>query len=164
MRAWLMLVWSLAGLGLVGCAGYRLQGQVVQGMGSSVRVVADKEDRSGDDGKDTTTGAFGSVVAGAQVTLVLDPSRASREVVAQGVTDPDGRFDLPVDLPGVGFLMHDLQLIVQRKGFVGVQQSIEPPGADERLYVELEAGRDGLGDTRSFLEQTLQDAEPYLER
>ena len=145
-----------------GCSPYQLRGRVVQsGFAQATRVPGDDPRYTRDYGD---SDGQGDGVANASVVVMLDPARASREVVARGRTDAQGRFAVPVDVPGPGLLMHDLQLTVQRQGFVGLVQDIELPRGSDRLLVEMPAGRDTVGDTRSLRDATLDDARPYLER
>ncbi len=143
---------GLAVIGLTACAPYQLRGRVVEGSRPGVEVVSPSDPRLARE--------FG--VADAELRLTLDPDRLSREVVGRGVSGSDGSFALGVDAPGAGVLIHEVELTAQREGFAPTAGRFELPGKNKRVLVTVKAGKGRSVDERSFLEQTMEEAEPYL--
>ena len=152
---------ACAALSLGGCGGYVLKGRVIHGDFNGLQIVTDDDPRITAAYGDNA--GLGDGLPSARVEVTLDADRVSRRRVGVGGTDAAGRFAIPIDLAGVGFMMHDVQIQVRRDGFEGLTSAVDLPGGGKRVLVELKPGRDAVGDSRSFLEQTLDDSKPYLE-
>ncbi|TVQ59984.1 MAG: hypothetical protein EA379_09320 [Phycisphaerales bacterium] len=121
---------------LGGCSTYKLQGRIVDGQVSYISVVDASDPR--------LVGGYG--LEGATLELWTDPDRINRKRVAQGVSDGDGYFELPVDEIGAGLLEYDVGLNVRRHGYAGTQQTFRLPPQRRRVLVVLRRG-DGPRDT-----------------
>lgn len=150
--------WGVWGVAIVfaavftGCSSYRLQGVVVAGEQSGIEVV-DKDDPRLEN--------FG--IPGAAVEVVLDPERLRPRTVGKGGSDGDGRFALPIDADGAGFLMLDVEMRASRADFVSASERFALPGKNKRLVITLRPGEDAQRlESDDVLEDTLRDAEPFL--
>lgn len=141
---------------LAGCGSYAIQGRVVRGSFASIQLV-DKDDPRLTE--DNPTGG-GAVVQG-----VLEPNIPSEtQSLGQVVTDGQGRFSLPVDALGSGFLEYEAMLIARREGHQGVMNTIDLPRRGQRVLIVMPLGRDTLRVPEGFLDEALRDAKPYLEQ
>ena len=139
-----------------GCAGpYPLQGKVVEGPVAQVLVV------SADDPRYTEPDPS---AAGAVVWGVLEPNNAiDRERLERVVSDGEGYFVIPIDAPGAGFLRYEIGLTARRGGHRGGHGVVTVPGRGKRVLITLPLGPDTLQDTQDILQDTLRDAQPYLD-
>ena len=130
--ALLLAVWCAA---VVGCEGYALRGRVVGGRDSDVAVV-DKGDArlTGDE----------VAIPGARVAVTLDPQSLGRRPLKVVVADDEGRFEVPIDAAGAGFLEYDVEVVVRAAGAEPAVQTLRLPGSGKRLLVTLTRGRDTL--------------------
>lgn len=150
-----VLALLLASLMLTGCGNYAIQGRVVRGSVASIQLVDKRDPRLTED---NPTGG-GAVVQG-----VLEPNTPSEmQSLRQVVTDGQGRFAIPVDALGSGFLEYEAMLIARREGHQGTMRTIDLPRRGQRVLIILPLGQDTLRVPDSFLDQTLRDATPYLE-
>lgn len=145
----------LVSLILTGCSNYAIQGRVVRGSTASIQLVDKNDPRLTED---NPTGG-GAVVQG-----VLEPNTPSEtQSLRQVVTNGQGRFAIPVDALGSGFLEYEAMLIARREGHQGAMRTIDLPRRGQRVLITLPLGRDTLRVPEGFLDQTLRDATPYLE-
>jgi len=141
-------------VGLSGCASYQMQGVVIEGAVSTMRVV-DKDDPR-------LTQGYGMPMATIEVTL--DPGRISRKMLQRALSDVDGTFAVPVDEPGAGFLEYDVRVVIRRTGYNTATQDLRLPGPDQRLLVTLVSGEDTYKpDPPDLMEETLEMGEPYMQ-
>ena len=137
---------------LGGCGTYHLQGIVIEGAEPGVEIVGRDDPR---------LERFG--LPGAELEVVLDPQRLQPTRIGEGRSDADGRFSLPLDADGAGFLILDVEVRAQRPEFRSVRQRFDLPGKSKRLVVTLSPGKDRpTPDGGNILEDTLRDAAPYL--
>ena len=150
-RPWPLLL-GVALLWLGGCGSYRLQGIVIEGSQPSIEIV---------DADDPRLERFG--LPEAELEVVLDPQRLQPETIARGRSDADGRFSLPIDTSGAGFLILDVEVRAAREDFRSAKQRFDLPGKSRRLVVTLSPGKDRpTPDGGDILQDTLRDASPYL--
>ncbi len=143
----------LAALCLVGCHSYQLQGVVIEGPSSTVLVVDETDPRLSE----------GDALPMASVDIVIDPDKLSRKSLPRGISDVDGRFSVPVDEPGAGFLEYDIRVLIRRSGFNSAVQDLRIPGPNKRLLITLVNGEDLYQpDPQDIVEETLEMSEPYL--
>lgn len=139
---------------LTGCGSYAIQGRVVRGSTASIQLVSADDPRLNEN---NPTGG-GAVIQG-----ILEPDTPSEtRPLGQVVTNGQGWFKLPVDAVGSGFLEYQAALIARREGHQGIMQTIDLPRRGERVLIVLPLGQDTLKVPKSFLDQALRDASPYL--
>lgn len=145
----LLLAWALGG-----CSGYRLQGVVIEGPEPGIEVVGADDPRLGQAG-----------LASTQIEVLLDPHRLRPETIGRGESGRDGTFALPIDEPGAGFLILDVEVQAKRQRYRSQVKRMTLPGAHERLVITLESGRDTKAlESPDVLDETLRQAEPFLRR
>jgi len=139
-----------------GCGGgYQLRGKVVEGPIAQVQVVDADDPRFLE--PDRSAG-------GAVVWAVFEPNNGiDRERLGRFVTDGDGVFAIPLDAPGAGLLMYEVQLTARRSGHQGALGTIDVPGRGKRVLITLPHGVDTLRVEEDLVGETLRDAEPYLD-
>jgi len=152
------LITALCGLllfaGLNGCEAYRMQGVVVEGAMSTMTVVS----------KDDPRLTQGNGIPMATIEVTLDPDRLSRKDMQRELSDVNGRFAVPVDEPGAGFLEYDVRIIIQRNGYNTATRDIRLPGSDQRLLVTLVNGEDTYQpEPPDLIDETLEMGEPYMQ-
>jgi len=152
----LALVLVCAAVFAVGCAStYQVRGRVIRGMQANVELIDSDDDRI--TGQDTSAG-------GAIVWAVWEPGNGiDRKALGRFVSDAQGNFSIPVDEPGAGFLIYEIELTARRTGHQGVAQTVRVPGMGQRVLITLPHGADTLRRPDDLLERTLRDAEPYLD-
>ena len=145
----------LLALMLVGCSSYAIQGRVLRGSSASIQIVDKNDPRLTED---NPTGG-GAVIQG-----ILEPDTPSeRKSLGQVVTDGQGRFSMPVNAGGAGFLEYEAMLIVRREGHQGTMRTIMLPRSGQRVLITLPLGPDTLRVPKRFLDEVMLDAKPYLE-
>ena len=106
----------------------------------------------------------GPGLASARIMAWLDPDRLSPEKVGEVTSDGVGRFALPINEPGAGLLMMEVEVRGQRPPDHGsASKVLELPHRGQILLITLKPGPDT--DPRpagNVLDQTLRDAEPFL--
>lgn len=134
-----------------GCQTYRLQGTVVPGLMPAVIEVEPRDPRLAQRG-----------LEGALIELTLDPS--SMRPVALGIIEADdlGRFDIPLEQAGVGFLEYDLGILCRAPGHMATYQVISVPPAGRQLLVLMARGRDTGPPAPDVLRETLELKEQLL--
>jgi hypothetical protein len=127
----LLVLMSLCGfLGLTGCGTYQLQGVVVSGKTPRIEVV-DKDD------KRLTYGMIEDVT----ITAIFEPNEMRPKVLDNAITDADGRFSIPIDATGVGFLEYEVSIAAQGINTLPAEKTIKVPGAGKRVLITLPTGR-----------------------
>ncbi len=130
--AWVASACMAAGLG--GCSSPTIKGRVVAGEGSYIIVVPPGDERlSGP----TVTG-----VPGASVSVIMDPGRLNRKVIASGVSDANGDIDLPIDEFGAGFLEIDVAVTARKKDHDPAEGYFRLPGSSRRVLIVMGPGQD----------------------
>jgi len=117
----------------LGCQPYELAGVVVAARGEpgGVRVVKQDDERLNSPGLAETT-----------VILTLDPDSLRPIRLGSVTTDEQGRFRMPVDETGAGFLEYDLGVYARKKGFAPTWQQLPLPARGRRLVVLMQPGVD----------------------
>jgi len=133
---------------LCGCSAYQLRGVVLEGSQPGIEIVSKDDPR---------LEHFG--ISGASLSVNLNPDRLSSKQIGYGNTDSQGRFSLPISETGAGFLLLDVEVLVQRETFGPVLEQLVLPGGDKRLIVTLKPGKGASNP--DFLRDTLRDAEVY---
>ncbi len=130
LRAQLILLTALA---LAGCKPYEIVGIVVPARGepAGVRVVGQSDARLEQTG-----------IPGANVQLTLDPDTLRPIRLGSVTADDQGRFRMPVDETGAGFLEYELGIYARARGFSPTLGQLRLPGASKRLVVIMEPGVD----------------------
>ena len=132
-------------LAVSGGCGYRLSGTVIEGPTPGLLVVNDDDPRLDEPG-----------MGGAIITLTLDPQRLDARHLGSFVTDRYGRFDVPINETGAGFLEYDLDVLCRLAGYQAVQQRVRLPGSGKRLLIIMAPGRDTFRTDPDILDQTLR--------
>ena len=141
-------------LALAACSPYQMQGTVIEGAVSTIRVV-DKDDPR-------LTQGYGMPMASIEVTL--DPDRLSRKALQRALTEVDGTFAVPVDEPGAGYLEYPMRVIVRRSGYNTATQDMLMPGTNQRLLITLVNGEDQYKpEPPDLMDETLKMGEPYMQ-
>jgi len=136
-----------------GCAPYQLRGLVVEGQNPGIEIVDRNDPR--------LEGARG--VPSVDIEVLLDPTRFNPERVGQGQSGRDGTFAVPIETPGAGFLILDVEVQVKRERFLTQVKRFDLPGRGKRLLVTIQPGKDVKPlENPDILEDTLRVAEPYL--
>jgi len=138
---------------LGGCGAYQMRGVVIEGASSTVRVVDEDDPRL----------TQGQGLPMATIEVMLDPNRLSRKALPSGRSDVYGRFAIPIDEPGAGYLEYDVRVIVRRSDHDTATQALRIPGPHQRLLVTLVNGKDQYEpDPPDVMEETLKMGEPYM--
>ncbi|MEM9108587.1 MAG: hypothetical protein AAGC72_01030 [Planctomycetota bacterium] len=141
---------------LTGCGSYAIEGRVVRGSMAMIQII-DKDDARMTENNPTGGGA---VVQG-----ILEPNTPSEiQSLGQVVTDGQGRFAIPVDALGSGFLEYEAMLIARREGHQGAMKTVDLPRRGQRVLITLPLGADTLRVPKGPLDEALRDAKPYLEQ
>ncbi len=141
---------------LGGCAGYQMQGTVIEGPISMVQVVS---------ASDVRLKAAGSVipVSDATIEVVVDPSEMKPQRLAPIASDDRGTFALGTDATGAGFLEYEIRVVASKPGFQTAVATLPMPGSGKRLLITLSPGRDSYRPTKDILRET-QEAGDALSR
>lgn len=125
-----LTAWTLT---LSGCTDYKVEGYAVQSdtPGIYVTATATPDDPS-------------RALAEVRIEVIRDPQSLGRESVGQTVTDGQGRFTLPLDYAGAGFLEEDVLIIARRRGYEPTRQIIPMPAESAILRIEMSPGVDRL--------------------
>lgn len=136
---------GMALLALTGCQSYQLQGTVLPGNQSVVLVVAKDDPRLNQRGLD-----------GATLQMTIDPQSLSATMLPMDMTDPDGRFSIPVSQTGAGFLEYQLEVLCRAEGHAPAVRTLPLPAANKRLLIIMAAGADHYkGPSRDIVDQTI---------
>jgi hypothetical protein len=118
----LLLLAALAGSGCV----YKVEGRVIEGDADFVTVVRSNDPR-----------LAGRGIGGARLSFTRDPFKLNRQEVAQGVSDGDGDFSIPIDAFGAGWLEEQWLVRALRSGFGYSESVVAMPRSGERLLIML---------------------------
>ena len=151
-RAGLLTVCVMSLL-LGGCAVYEMQGVVLEGTVSTIRIVDADDPRL----------LEGYSLPLATVETTMDAERLSRQPLPRDVSDADGTFAVPVDEPGAGYLDYYVRMVVRKVGYDTAVEDFRVPGPNQRVLVTLARGQDTyVPEAKDVLEETLERGEPYL--
>lgn len=114
-----ILIWAS------GC-GFRLRGLVIEGATPGVFVVDKTDSRLVELG-----------LATAVINLTIDPGHMNAKHLGSYQSDLDGRFDVPIDELGAGFLEYDIGLVCRLAGYHAIQHRVRMPGSSKRLLIIL---------------------------
>lgn len=147
------VLWMIGLILLTGCESYKLTGQVVSGPKSMVQIVEADDPR-----------LAGPPIEGATIEVLIDPDKGSRKLLPSSLSDEQGRFEVPVDVPGAGVLEYEV-LVVGRAAKKSPAQGTMPlPAKSRKVLVILADGQDrpvGSGDT---INEARQQIEQYYPR
>jgi len=145
----------LSMLALTGCSSYQIQGRVIRGPVAAVTIV---------DGDDPRLSEPNMTGGGATIQATLQPDTPTETMdLGTHTTDGQGRFSIPVNAFGSGFLEYEAQLVGRREGNQGAMATIDLPRRGQRVLITLPMGRDTLIVPERFRDSALRDAAPYLE-
>jgi hypothetical protein len=148
---WMLL--ALAGLMLAGCGSYQLKGKVVAGEESTVAVVAEDDPRFNRRG-----------IEGVSLSAILDPQSLDHEKVGSARSGRAGRFALPVDAMGAGFLEHEVMIAAVKEHYATATRIMPMPGSRSRLLIVLAEGESTEPRLKGdMLDETLEMGEQYME-
>ena len=108
-----------------GC-GFRLRGLVIEGATPGVFVVDKTDSRLVEAG-----------LATAVVNLTIDPGHINAKHLGSYQSDLNGRFDIPIDELGAGFLEYDIGLVCRLVGYHPIRHHVRMPGSSKRLLIIL---------------------------
>jgi hypothetical protein len=135
---------------LIGCGGgYALRGKVTESSISAITVV-DRTDSSMD----------GRGVSDVQIRVYRDPGRLSQELVASGVSRPDGTFEIPISAFGAGWMDEEWLIRTFRHGYSNAEVVMRLPGNTNRRPVLIML-RQGEATPLREREDLLQEMERY---
>ncbi len=134
-----------------GCSTYKLKGVVVSGKVQSIEVVDDDDERLQSMG-----------IPDAAVSAIIDPREMRPQILPQAITDEKGRFTIPVEANGAGFLEYDVNIVGQAGGFAPTNKTIQLPWSSKRVLITLVPGRDNYQTPHDVLKETLQMKEQLL--
>ena len=140
-------------LASVGCQPYQLTGVVLAGAEAKVLAVS---------ADDTRLKTFG--LDGATVDVTVDPASMQPHMIGVFSTDRDGRFEIPVDALGAGFLEYELAVCCRAEGYQTVYQTIQMPSRRKKLLIVMVAGRDTYEPKKDILEETQKLADELLKK
>ena len=147
----LVLGLAIGALASVGCQPYQLTGVIMAGAEPVVMAVSAEDQR---------LKTFG--LEGATVDVTVDPLSMQPRMIGVFSTDRDGRFEIPIDALGAGFLEYELAICCRAEGYQTVYQTIRMPSRKKRLLVVMVAGRDTYEPRRDILKETQKLADELL--
>ncbi len=149
-----LLLVGLLCLLFAGCTQYQMQGVVVEGMVSSIRVLD----------KDDPRLLEGYPLPMAMVESTLDADRLNRKTLPRAISDVDGSFVVPVDETGAGYLDYYIRIVVRKAGYDTAITDMRIPGPDKLIFVTLARGEDKYKpEPEDLLEETMKMGEPYMQ-
>lgn len=116
-----------------GCEAYKIQGTVVAGTQARVDIVDKDDERLKVNG-----------IPDATVSAVIDPDAMRPTFLEPVTTDDAGRFAIPMDSLGAGFLEYKVVISAQANGSQPAEKTLKVPGSGKRLLITLPAGRGNL--------------------
>ena len=143
----------LVAVGAGGCSPYQIEGLVVPGRTSEVLMLDADDERLDGPGLD-----------GASVELTLEPQSMSPKPMKTVVTDGEGRFVVPVDKLGAGFLEYEVAVYCGSEGFQTAYQTLRLPPRGKRLLITMAVGRDTFQPKTDILQETRDMAEELLKK
>jgi hypothetical protein len=118
---------------MIGCGGgYALRGKVVEGNASIITVT----DRS--DGQLQHTG-----ISGVQIRIYRNPGRLNQELIASGVSQADGRFEIPIRAFGAGWMDEEWLIETYRSSYRNAEMMLRLPANTNKrpLLIMLARGQ-----------------------
>ena len=115
--------------GLWGCGAYMLEGRAVEGPVSQMTFVDADDDR-----------LEGHGVSNVRITVERDAGRLSAQRVASGVSDSSGRFSIPLDVFGAGWMEEQWGIQATLPGFEAATTVQRLPPKGRRLLILLAPG------------------------
>jgi hypothetical protein len=134
---------------LAGCGGYALRGKVIQSGTSAVTIIDRHDDRLDQRG-----------VGDVQIRVYRDPGRLSQELVASGVSRPDGTFEIPIREFGAGWMDEQWMIRTHRHGYSNAETVLRLPGNTNRRPVLIML-REGDAAPLREREDLMQEMERY---
>ena len=128
-----------------GCSEYRLRGIVIAGDVQRVLVVDDTDPSLEQHG-----------LSGAVIDLTLDPRSLSPKPLPSGMTDAQGRFNIPIDVAGASLLNYELSLMCSLQGYGCTYQEIQKPAGNRRLVIVMVRGARPQGPPQDALRESLR--------
>ena len=116
---------------MVGCGGLTLQGKVVTDDFSSMTFVSPADPRLSEPG-----------LSGAKLSIIRDPGRLNREVVATASSDGSGKFTIDLDVFGAGWMQERWLIEVVRPGHqtATLNTALDKDHQNRRLLITLGRG------------------------
>jgi hypothetical protein len=115
---------------LSGCQ-YSIRGIVMAGKTADILVVDSDDPRLKEIGLDRV-----------RIEGILDPVSMRPKKLRSSASDDLGRFNLPIDASGAGFLEYEIHLLFRRTGFRPSQTIMALPSKDKRLIIIMAQGHD----------------------
>lgn len=116
---------------LTGCRTYVLQGTVVRSDVADMAFVASDDPR-----------LSGTGVGNVRITIERDPDKLSREMIGTTLSDDRGRFSMPVDKFGAGWMDEEWMIRAFRQGYrTVVSRQRLSIYEDRRLLILMPAGQ-----------------------
>ncbi len=114
-----------------GCSGYQLQGKVVEGSVSEMAFVAAGDPRLAEPG-----------LRNVRLTVRRDPGSLGRRLVASQLSGADGRFVIPLNEFGSGWMQEEWLIRATKQGFqmASLLEELEWSYREMRLLVILAPG------------------------
>jgi hypothetical protein len=137
----------LIGFGLTGCESYSLQGVVVEGKSSQVLVVDKNDSRLGMPG-----------LRDARIDVTIDPRTINPRKQAV-LTVEDGRFSMPINESGAGFLEYEAAMVIQHEGFVHIEHTMKLPGNNKRVLIIMKPGDDHYKPETNVVDESVREGQ-----
>ena len=130
---------------LSGCAGYRLQGVVVEGQTPAILLVDKNDSRLKQEG-----------LSGAVVQVTIDPHEMNPKTLAPTPSDERGRFETPVGEVGAGMLEYQAAIVCRLAGYQASAQEMPLPPSDKRLLIIMAPGADTYHPAPDIWNETME--------
>ena len=138
---------------LPACAAYEMEGRVVEGNLPQAVNVGKSDPRLALDPLPGTT-----------IQLVIDPDGMDPKLIGPALSGDDGRFVIPIDETGAGFLNYDLRVIARRTGHAPVDAQLRMPRKGKRLLIVMPPGPDrDIKLEPDPIDETLRMGRPFLD-
>lgn len=138
----------LLGFGLAGCESYSLQGVVVEGKTSQVLIVDKDDSRLGMPG-----------LRDARIDVTLDPRTIKPMRQSPMLTADDGRFTMPINESGAGFLEYEAAMVVQHEGFAHIEHTMKLPGSGKRVLIIMKPGDDHYKPETNVVDESVREGQ-----
>lgn len=134
---------------MTGCGGYTMRGKVIEGFTPGIYTI---------DASDSRLNSRG--VSEVRIVVYRDPGRLSQELVASGVSGPDGSFAIPLDAFGAGWMEETWMIQTSRRGYRNVETIMKLPSNTEKRPL-LIVVNEGHADDLPQQEDLWREAEKY---
>lgn len=130
---WLGAILCCAAAFASGCGGYHATGRVIEGDYDFISVVPTNDPRLAAKG-----------VPGARISFVRDPGRLNESNAGSGTSDGDGRFRIPLDAFGAGWMDETwlVRAVRSRFGFAEGMVKLPSPTSSEQLLIVIRRASD----------------------